>query len=355
MTSEKRVRDSFFEQAGYCEKLGSTFMRDLLNGLGKQLDKTTRTGKQTLEWGGEPEPKSDALALRLAGGLHALVRSGVDEVLLAFYNTPSRSSEAAFIPAVMEAIKTHDVELYPWLQFAPQTNEVARASAIYAGLSVVAEWFNIPLALYEMGCSGGLNLQCAQFGYTFKGEYFGDISSPLQLAPEWHGKLPPKTGFSVISRRGCDLNPLSVLELDDAAKLVAYLWPDQPARIARVEAAIEIARGDPPKLEKTDAAEWIEDMFQPDNGQGAVRVLYDTVAWNYFPQAVKGRIVKRMEEVGAGASPENPLAWLTFEFDDDDNGPFLKLRSWPGNGEIEVLASADPHVYGIKWLGDGIK
>ncbi len=350
MQTEKRVRDSFFEQAWYCEKLGSTFMRDLLTGLGEGLDKSTETGKRVLDWSGAPEPKSDALALRLAGGLHALARSRIDDVLSGFYSAPERSAEPGFIHSVLAAIKDHDAKLVSWLQFAPQTNEVARASAIFAGLSVIADRFRMPLALHEMGCSGGLNLQCAEFGYRFAGQQFGNPDFALQLSPEWSGNAPPSQQFEVVSRQGCDLNPLSVSNPDHAAKLVAYLWPDQPARIARVEAAIEIAKASPPELERSDAADWVERKFVAGEGDGTTRVLYDTIAWNYFPQAVKDRISDHIEAIGAQASGTNPLCWLTFEFDEEDSGPFLKLRTWPKNGEIEILASADPHVYAIEWL-----
>lgn len=349
MTTENRIRASFIEQAEYCGKLGSSFMRELLTGLAHHIDTSTETGKRILEWPGEPEPKADALALRLAGALHALARNGLDPELTAFYMEPEHSSESKFLPTVMAAIKKHDTNLLPWLDNAPQTNEVARATAIYAGLSVISDRYGLPISLHEMGCSGGLNLQCAQFGYRFGGRTFGDTNSRLQLEPAWKGTLPPKSDVKVVSRQGCDLNPLSVNNADDAEKLVAYLWPDQPDRIARVEAAIEIAKADPPTLERADAAGWVEKKFRADDNQNAVRVLVDTIAWNYFPQPVKNRITTHLETVGAQTSQHHPIAWLTFEFDDDDLGPFLKVRTWPGNNEAEILASADPHVHEISW------
>lgn len=349
MTNEERVRNSFLEQALYCEKLGSTFMRDLLGGLAQHLNPRTETGKRILQWRGDPAPKADALALRLAGGLHGLARSGLDAELEGFYKAPERSSEANFIPTITAAIEAHDAFLCPWLGLAPQTNEVARSSAIFAGLSVIASKFQLPLAVYEMGCSGGLNLQCAKFGYRFNKTDFGDAGSELRLEPKWTGGLPPKVEFEVVSRHGCDLNPLFVTEDEDAAKLVSYLWPDQPGRIARVEAAIDIARSNPPELSQSDASDWVESKFASGGGQSMVRVLYDTIAWNYFPISVKNRIVFHMEAVGAEATDQNPLGWLTFEFDDEDRGPFLKLRTWPGNGEEQLLASADAHVHHLNW------
>lgn len=165
MTSENDVRQSFFEQAQICALLGSNFMQFLCAGLAENLDKSTQTGKRILEWQGDPQPKGDALALRLAGGLHALVRRGEYPELLEYYDNSKVASDASFISHVLSLIAQNDENLLSWLDNAPQTNEVARSSAIFAGLSVVAEQFKRPLGLFELGSSGGLNLQVASFGY----------------------------------------------------------------------------------------------------------------------------------------------------------------------------------------------
>ena len=349
MSNETYIRKTFVEQAGFCKDLGSGFMHDLMIGLAEDLDRSTRTGRRVLDWVGNPAPMADALALRLAGGLHALARSERGSAIAPYYQTPERSGEQDFLPAILDAIREHDDRLYKCLDNAPQTNEVARASIIYAGLLELASQFDLPMALYELGCSGGLNLQCAQFGYLWNGEQYGDPDSPLQHSPKWAGSLPQSRTVEIVSRQGCDLNPLDVQNPDDAAMLIAYLWPDQQKRIERVEAAIEIAKRNPPSLEQADAAEWIERQFVDGSGRGLVRVLYDTIAWNYFPQDVKQRITAHMDRIGATATADNPLAWLTFEFEGDE-GAKLTLQTWPGNGEREVLAKADSHVYGVEWV-----
>ena len=56
-----------------------------------------------------------------------------------------------------------------------------------------------------------------------------------------------------------------------------------------------------------------------------------------------------MDGIGATATAENPIAWLKFEFEGDE-GPKLTLQTWPGNGEREILAKADSHVYGVEWF-----
>ena len=222
MKTEERVRKSFIDQADICGRLGSRFMEHLLAGLGERIDKSSRTGKRVLEWQGEPEGEKDALALRLAGALHAIVRRGEIPELAEYYQTPQRAGEPAFISLVLAAIAKKDEEIASWLDFAPQTNETARAAVIYAGLSSLTETYQLPVRLFELGSSGGLNLQAVQFGYEFSGKQFGDPNSPVQLKPDWQGGLPPDVKVQVVSRNGCDLNPLSV---ENSCKTGKNCWP----------------------------------------------------------------------------------------------------------------------------------
>ncbi len=348
MTKEQQVRQSFIDQGEICETLGSSFMGYLCKGLAQKLDKSTQTGKRVLEWQGDPHPKDDALALRLAGGLHAIVRRGDFPKLEKYYDTTSYSSDAGFIPLILSLITQKDAELLSWLDNAPQTNEVARSSIIFAGLSVIAEQYKKPISLFELGASGGLNLQVAEFGYEFLNEKFGVQNSSLNLTPKWEGSLPPRSNISIVSKRGCDLNPLSVEKNKDREKLIAYLWPDQKPRIERVNAAIKIARKSPPILDKADAADWVENEFVTAQNNDTVKVLFHTIAQNYFPQSVKNRIQAAMETAANQATEENPVAWLSFEFEGEGN-PKLKLQTWP-DAANRILATADPHVYSVNWI-----
>ena len=60
----------------------------------------------------------------------------------------------------------------------------------------------------------------------------------VALTPVWDGALPPDTTPLIAARRGVDLNPLNPCNPEDAFRLRAYLWADQPERIASTEAAI---------------------------------------------------------------------------------------------------------------------
>lgn len=347
MDREQRVRKSFMDQATGCKRLGSKFMFDLLTALGAGLDKDSQTGARILSWRGSPEPEFDAVALRLAGALHAIARRDRQSELSGFYLDPKRSGDPRFVQVVLSAIMEHDAEIIPWLDHAPQTNEVARSAVIFAGLCVVAERFALPIELYELGASGGLNLQAARYHYLFGSKSFGAVDSQLLLSPDWDGGLPPDAEVEVFDRKGCDLNPLLVEVKKDRERLIAYLWPDQTERIERIEKAIRIARSSPPKIDRCDAALWVEQNFQHHDTPGIVRVLIDTIAWNYFPQSTKNRITKSMEDAGKYSTLRSPIAWLSFEFS-GATMPLLTLRTWP-DGKKQILATADPHVLHVRW------
>lgn len=247
--------------------------------------------------------------------------------------------------AVAEAVSTCDVQILDFLQFAPQTNEVARAAVLIAGLSVVAQETCLPLSVHEIAAFGRLNLNLDQFGYQLGDVALGDAKSAVQLAPKWTGGAPvvmPK----IVARSGCDLNPIDATDADQALRLQSYVWPDQADRLTRVKAAIEIAQAHPPKVHKADAAEWVGALNRLPPPKDQYRVLMHSIAWQYMPADVQHRIYLSM--AGAGARGDQ-VAWVAFELNAKAQAE-LTVRIWPG-GEKRVVARANPHVQWVEWLG----
>ncbi|NNE23281.1 MAG: DUF2332 family protein, partial [Rhizobiales bacterium] len=116
----------------------------------------------------------------------------------------------------------------------------------------------------------------------------------------------------------------------------------------RVEGAIEIARPSPPRIDAADAADWVDAVIGGDAETGAVRVLFHSIAYQYFPDVSQQRIAARMDAAGKIATADAPLAWLAFE-QFQREGPRLTLRVWPGGAE-HILARADAHGRKIEWL-----
>jgi hypothetical protein len=341
--TEASVRSAFARQAEWGAKLGSPFMERLCRLLGERLDRSTETGRRVLDWPGKADPFSDALPLRLTGGLHALVRAGDAPRLAACYPpNPLPGDEplwAALAPVLAEP------DLLFWLESAPQTNEVGRSAVLMSGLLAFARLFPQPVELLELGASAGLNLLLDRYGHDLGGVRAGDPASRLQLRPQWQGAAPPEARVAVAARRGVDLHPLDARR--DAGRLIAYVWPDQARRLAQLEAALAVAAEHPPEVDAGDAADWIEARLQEPPPAGAARMVLHSIAFHYFSDETKARIAAAMEAAGAAVTAAAPLAWLRYENEDGERIT-LRLRTWPGGDRL--LAECHPHGASVRWL-----
>lgn len=349
MNRETLVRKAFAEQSGWCAKLGSPFTALLMDGLRRSLGLDTNTGRRILEWQGEPNALGDAVPLRLAGALHAFVRRGRLPDLAKLYPPNPLPTKNTLVEAALNAIEDADTEIEAWLEFAPQTNEVGRSAVLYPGIMYLAKKTGLPLNLYELGSSAGLNLIPDKFSYQFEGEHYGMEKSSVLLSPKWSGRRPASIQPQILQRRGCDRNPLDVNDAAHRERLIAYIWPDQPERISRVQGAIDLAANSTFKIDVADAANWVEGTINVGVETSVVQVLFHSIAYQYFPTDTKTRIQRRMDALGKQASAAAPLAWLAFE-QYQDEGPRLTLRLWP-DGSEQVLALADAHARSINWVG----
>ena len=350
MNKETGVREAFAVQAEWCLKLNSPLTARLMAGLGHSLDRHTKTGNIVLDWAGPPGAMGDSVPLRLAGALHALVRRGALPELAEFYPPNDLPDAGTLTSAALRAIEDRDTEICAWLKHPPQTNEVGRSAILYPGFMQIAQETGLPLALFEVGCSAGLNLNADRYRYRFGAISFGQSNSGVVLSPQWQGSPPGGADPVIRSRRGCDRNPFDIQDAEQAERLIAYVWPDQPERMARISAACKIGRQHPPGIDKADAADWVDQMFGAPAEQGVARVLFHSIAFQYFPEESQRRITARLREAGAQATAEAPVAWLGYEHR-KGRIPELTLRLWPGKGEARTLATGDAHCREIIWTG----
>lgn len=335
---EDAVRAAFAEQSGWCEKLGSPFTARLCAVLGATLDRSTETGRRALAWSGDPSSSADALPLRLCGGLHALVRSGSVPELAALYPPHPLPDERRLAATLRPVLGRED--LPAWLDLPPQTNEVGRSAVLFAGLLVATAALRRPLHLLELGASAGLNLILDRYGYDLGGLRTGNPDSRLQLRPAWKGDSPPRAPVRIAARRGVDLNPPS-----DPRRLLAYVWPDQGARLAGAETAIRLLEQDRPPVDRGEAAEWIGMQLALPGPQGAARLIMHSVAYQYFAPDAQARVTAAIEAAGE----REPLGWLRMEKEPEEERFSLRLRLWPGGGD-RLLAWTHPHGREISWL-----
>jgi hypothetical protein len=349
MATEEQVRQAFREQVVAGERLGSPFTSRLGRLMLAHLDRSTPVGQRILSWDGDPGTRGDILPTRLAGALHALVIDGKDDRLKAAY-PPNEVSDETLWSAISDAFKTHAAFILERLNFAPQTNEVRRSSALLPGFLTIADHFRKPLILSEFGASMGLNLNWHRYSYDLGGFLWGDPASPVQLKPDWTGPPPPDAAIEVLEAAGCDLNPLDANSPEDRLRLLSYIWADQPDRVERTRAALDIATQHPPKVVKGDALAWLRDERLKTLPPGCVHVVFHSIAWQYLPPQARAAGEAIIEEAGSKATADAPLARLQMEMIDDPNAATLSLQVWP-RGEKRELGRVDPHGRWVKWKG----
>jgi hypothetical protein len=158
-----------------------------------------------------------------------------------------------------------------------QTNEPARCTALYPLLASLPQ----PLALVEVGASAGLCLYPDRYRYDYGYAVAGDIESELTLTCSVDGQIRPDPGsIEVVWRAGIDLNPLDVTHDEHVAWLETLIWPEHDDRLARMRAAIEIARADPVSIVAGDLLEQIEAVTDEAPEQ-ATLVVFHTAVLNY--------------------------------------------------------------------------
>ncbi len=345
MADEQTNRGAFLIQEFYCRKMGAPIYADIFRALSTGLTRDSRTGARVLDWPGEPT--RDALPLRLIGGLHALVLAGQDAELARVF-AGQVQGDAAIAEAVNRILVRHDEAVYPWLDGPPQTYEPGRSGALIVGLLEVARRHGPTIEIIEIGSSGGLNLLIGQYRFDLGGAMVGPVDSPLTLTPEWRGERPDLPPIEILRARGCDVQPRDVTDPAIEARLMAYVWAEKPERMARLRTAIDMVRVHGVRIDRADAADWVEARLAEPQEAGVTRVLMHSVVWQYLPEATADRVRAAMAAASARATADKPLGWVAMEPDRALGEQVVTVKSWPGHPDWQVVATAHAHAQWVK-------
>ena len=320
-----------------CELAGSPLYADLLDAVAADVVTGGVCATLLAPWAGAPH--GDAVILRLLAAVHLLVLEGQAADLAAHYpsvgGAPGAGAGACFVAEVAQ----HRDRVAAQLALGVQTNEVGRSVPLLTGYLELAR-LGLPLRILEVGASAGLNLRFDHYRYEADGAGFGPFDSPLRFVDPWVGGAPDLgRTIEVASREGSDRYPIDPTTEAGRLRLRSYLWPDQPQRRARLDAALAVAAAVPVRVEQADAVSWI----RPRLGQlvdGCLTVVAHSIVFQYLSADDRAAFLALLDDAGARATPEAPLAWLRMEPGGDQAE--TRITRWPG-GATELVARSAYH------------
>lgn len=341
-------------QADHAQKNGAGATARVIRALARVRESDTKLGDRMAQWQGLT--LKDAMPLRVTGGLHHLALTGSDLRLEPVYS--GEVTDQSQVDALVLAIaKDHDDALVGWLDGPPQTNEAGRSASIMAGLLWLAERAAPRFDLLELGASAGVNTMMDRFHFELGEVEVGPAGSPMQISTEWRGSggpPPPVPGFEIVSVKGCDVAPIDLSDAEQALRLKAYVWPDAPERLLRIDAAIKLANERPPSLVNLGADDFVAQSLAEPQAAGTTRAIFHSIMWQYLPDTAQASISESIESAGEKATKDRPIAWVSLETDPATFRHELSVRYWDGGkgqGERHLLGYAHPHGAWVEWLG----
>jgi hypothetical protein len=335
-------------EAMHCEVLGSPLYAGLLRHAAEDL----LAGGPTAEVlaGHLTDPGRGVLALRMLGGVHALVLTGQAAGLAKFYPSaggtadPGNGASQAW-PALRDVLEHQRDQVRAWLPSPPQTNEVGRGAALVGVLCHLTGHTRYPVRLFEIGASAGLNLRADRFHITGGGVSYGGEFSPVRMPGGWRGCPPAARSVELIERIGGDLAPVDPLSADGQLRLSAYVWADQTERLARLRGAFELAAAIPAELRTEPAAVTVAGI-SPEPGTWTV--LWHSIFRQYLTAEQVVELEEAIASVGARATTTARFAHVSME---PVRGTFetpVEVTAWPG-GVRRTLGTAPPHGLPVTW------
>lgn len=194
----------------------------------------------------EAAPVTQRLGVLLLAAVHYLLMTGVPHELATHYESLGGDNDADPYPAFRDFCLSHRGELeHLCATRSVQTNEVRRSGYLMPAIARIGH----PVHLLECGASAGLNLIFDRYFFDYGAHgTTGDRGSAVHIAPEVHGEFTAPSMPAILDRSGLDPNPLDVRDDDTVMWLRACIWPEQHERRALLDAAVAVARADPPRI-----------------------------------------------------------------------------------------------------------
>jgi hypothetical protein len=337
-TIARRVR----RQGDACAHLGSPLYAGLLGRIARDVEAggpAWRTLEPFADW-----PEGSVYILRVMGAVHRLVLTGNAPELAPHFTAGGDPAAAWAVLSDLLEERGNEIQEAA-LARAVQTNEVGRCAALAPAILWGSK--GMPLRLLELGASAGLNLRFDAYRYE---DLWGDPASPVRLERFYEHPHPPfePPHIEVVERKGCDASPVDPATDEGRLTLLSFVWPDQSERFRALRSALDLAPTVPATVERVSAADWVEhNLAEPPPATKAITVVFHSIFWQYLDAEEQSRVRAALDEAGARATEEAPLAWVRME--PQDELARVEATVWPG-GETRLVARAGYHGRPVRWL-----
>ena len=298
----------------------------------------------------------------LLAALHDLVLQHPDEPFARFYGTVGGSFAEGTdpLPLAREFIADHrsDVDRLVATR-STQTNEVNRSCLWFAALRVAAaDLPDRPIAFVEVGASAGLNLRFDRYAYNFgDGVVRGNADSPVRLACRVDAAaLPLDSRVEVSHRVGLDRDPVDLADPAERRWLKACIWPEQPERHARFDAAADLWAADPLPIVADDAVDGIADLVESVPQESHV-VIVNSWVLTYLSTDRRAAFERVVDLLGSdrdltriSAEGEGVAAWVPSDAALPAPHTVVGMRRYrDGVRTEERVAECHPHLAWLAW------
>ena len=291
----------------------------------------------------------------LFAAVHFLLLRGADHPLRRHYpnlNGAVRREEGDPFPLLQDFCAQYRDRLMALIvSRVTNTNEVGRSAVLNAGFRAVAGEAGEPLHLIEIGPSAGLNLIWDRYRvrYLRDGAALATDTpeAKLTLDTQLRGEGIPPLGPAprVASRVGLERNRVDLANADDRDWLRALVWPDQVARFARLEAALDVYKDVRPEIRAGNALDLLPEALAEVPASETACVYHSYVTYQFSAD-----MRAALDDTLIAASLRRPVWRLRYE-GMMNNENFLTLRVYrDGTKEDRTLARAHPHGAWIEWL-----
>jgi hypothetical protein len=178
-----------------------------------------------------------------------------------------------------------------------------RAGLLLSGLAMLAQpWVRV----LELGACAGLTLQLDEYSWQGPDWTWGASDSPVRFRID---SPAPPPGLAIVERSGCDIAPVDARDPAMVRRLHAFVPPELSQVHQDLDAALGIAAGQPPRVDKAHAQEWLERRLLEQPALGVHTVVWHGYLWHQLEQAEQDGIRDAM----LAASRRYPITRISYE------------------------------------------